>query len=358
MSHTAAPGGSNQTLLSLLRHRPPETLCECVFLEDGPVREQAAAHGATVRLIPSGRARELWKAPGTLRALRGAIRETQADVVFAHVTKAHLYASPAARLEHAPYLWWQHERRSQKPLMHAISARLPAAAVICSSDLTAAQQRAWRGAAAVHRIHPGVEIDPLPAPHEHTAGAGDQIVIGVVGRLQRWKRIELVLRTMPRLLEAEPELSLRVVGGTTPGVDDGYGDELRQEARALGLGAAVQFLGQVPDARAEIAGLDVLVHTAEAEPFGLVLVEGMLAGVPVVAADEGGPREIVTPGVDGLLTAVDRDSLAASVLALARDPERRAEMGLAGRRAALERFTAARMAHETWTLVRAVQRRR
>jgi glycosyltransferase involved in cell wall biosynthesis len=301
--------------------------------------------------VASGRAREVWKAPAVVRALRGEIRRSAADVVMGHVTKAHLYAWAAARRERRPYLWRQPERRSQKPLLHEIAGRLPAAAVICSSDFTAAQQRRWR-ATPVHRVYPGCETDAIGTPRVHHARSADAPLLGIVGRLQRWKRVELALRAMPSILAHAPGAQLRVIGGVAPGPDAGYLEELQREAGRLGIDAAVRFEGAVDGAARAIAELDVLVHCAEAEPFGLVVVEAMLRGVPVVAADEGGPRESLRDAVDGRLVDVrDGAALAAAVAELLDDPERRTRIGAAARARALERFTAERAAREIWAII-------
>jgi glycosyltransferase involved in cell wall biosynthesis len=352
VSHSALPGGHNEVLLSLLRHAPAGVTGDCVYLEPGPMAARAEALGAHVTVIDAGRARELWRAPGVVRALRGQIRRSEPDVVMAHVTKAHLYAWAAARREHVSYLWRQPERRSQKPLLHEVCGRLPSGAVICSSDITAEEQRRWRST-PVYRVHPGRELDGLGPRRAHTDG--DAVVFGVVGRLQRWKRVELALRALPGLLAALPQARLRIVGGAAAGPDAGYDEELRREAAALGVEHAVEFAGEVADGAAAIAELDVLVHCAELEPFGLVLVEAMLRGVPIVAAAEGGPTEIVRDGVDGTLVDVtDAGRLAAAAAALGGDAATRARMGAAGRERALEHFTAERMARDIWAIVAGV----
>ena len=95
------------------------------------------------------------------------------------------------------------------------------------------------------------------------------------------------------------------------------------------------FTGHRDDVEAELAGLDVLLHASRLpEPFGQVVVEGMAAGLPVVATDGGGPRELITDGVDGVLVPADEPAaLAAAVRALA-PPERRAALGRAAARTA------------------------
>ena len=356
MVHSALPGGSNEMLLTLLRHRPQGARCDVVFLQDGPIAERAAALGARVAVVDAGRAREAWRARRVVRAIRGAIRRSGPQLVVSHVSKAHLYAAPAAWLDGLPIVWRQPELRDHKPGMIELAARLPATAVVCSSDATAADHRSRWPWADVRRVHPGVEVDGLGAPREHEPGP---VVLGVVGRLQRWKRVELALRALPELLRALPDARLRVVGGAAPGLDEGYEEELREEAARLGVAAAVEWAGQMPGADAAMARLDVLVHTADREPFGLVLVEALLRGVPVVAPAAGGPAEIVRDGVDGLLVDVeDPEALAAGLVAVAADPERRAAMAAAGRRHALERFTAQRAAAELWALFAAAAKRR
>jgi glycosyltransferase involved in cell wall biosynthesis len=353
VAHSGVEGGSNNTIFSLLEHRPPGVEATWVFLEDGPAIRRVDVPWA---LVPAGRAREVWKVRGTVRRLRAAIRETGAEVVFAHITKAHLYASVAARLEGVPYLWWQQERYGQKPLMHQVSGRLRADAVICSADHTAAEQRRRFPGTPVIRVHLGVPTDPLPPPREH--GDRDELLLGVVGRLQRWKRVELAIRALPAVRAAVPNARLRVIGTAFPGLDEDYPGELRAEAERLGVAEAVDFAGHIDDGAGAIGGLDVLVHCAELEPFGLVPVEAMLHGVPPVVPDEGGPRETVRHGVDGLrVDPTDADALAAAIIELAKDPARRAKMGDAGRERVLARFTSERMAQRAWAVVAAVAAR-
>ncbi len=105
------------------------------------------------------------------------------------------------------------------------------------------------------------------------------------------------------------------------------------------------FTGHRDDLPGLIAGLDVAVHASTTpEPFGLGLIEAMAQGVPLIAADAGAAREIVTPGVDGLLTVPgDHEALATAMLALCDDEGRRRRMAQAGMRTARERFDARRM---------------
>jgi glycosyltransferase involved in cell wall biosynthesis len=295
--------------------------------------------GIPVALIEAGRARHVWRAPGAVRALRALISDHGADVVCSHLAKAHLYAGPAARAAGVPALWWQHALPGQQNLQHRVAERIGAAAIVCSSDFTADLQRRRTPAIDVVRIHPGVPPAALAPP-------GDGTRVGTVARLQRWKRIERLLDAIP-LVQAEiPGVRFEVIGG---GEDAVYEAELRSR------GAAVTFTGHVDDAGARIATLDVLVHTAELEPFGLVVAEALARGVPVVAPAAGGPAEIVRDGVDGLLVDPDdAPALAAAIVRLLTDAELRRRMGEAGRIHVRERFSEERMAQEAWALAERV----
>jgi glycosyltransferase involved in cell wall biosynthesis len=335
VSHTAAPGGSNTVLLAMLDRRPPDVEPACVFLADGPTRDAVRERGIPVALVETGRAQHVWRAPGAVRALRALIRDHAADVVFSHLAKAHLYAGPAAWAAGVSALWWQHALPGQQNLQHRVAERIGAAAIVCSSDFTADLQRRRTPATDVVRIHPGVPSAPQAPP-------GDGTRVGTVARLQRWKRIERLLDAIPLVHAEVPDARFEVIGG---GEDAAYEAELRSR------GAAVTFTGHVDDAGERMAALDVLVHTAELEPFGLVVAEALARGVPVVAPARGGPAEIVRDGVDGrLVDPDDAGALAAAIVGLLRDADLRRRMGEAGRAHVGERFSEERMVREAWRL--------
>ncbi len=103
--------------------------------------------------------------------------------------------------------------------------------------------------------------------------------------------------------------------------------------------------GQVGDAAPYFGLMDVAVNASEGEPFGIVLLEAMAAGVPAVAVADGGPLDIVEPGVTGVLAASGEPAaLAEAIGGLLADPQRRAAMAEAGRRRCRERFGAESMA--------------
>jgi glycosyltransferase involved in cell wall biosynthesis len=123
-----------------------------------------------------------------------------------------------------------------------------------------------------------------------------------------------------------------VVGGALFGEEE-YEASLHRDAARLGIAERVEFRGHRLDVAPEWACLDVAVHASVTpEPFGQVVVEAMTAGLPVVAAAAGGPAEVVTDGVDGILVPPgDVDLLAAALRRLAADADLRDRLGQAGR---------------------------
>lgn len=354
--HSGDPGGSNEVVVSLIRHRPADVEPACLFLADGPAPARVRELGVPVEVQPAGPARHLWRAPKVVQSIRRAAEQHRAGLLFAHVRKAHLYASAAARLDRLPYLWWEHDPPSTAPGVR-LAARLPADWIICSSEFTASHQRSLGGSAQVSAVLCGVEVDPAAPVAEHATDSPPIVVS--VGRLRRYKRHELLVRAAPRVLASCPATRFRIIGASTPGVDEDYPAELHALSRSLGISQSIDFAGFVSGAGGVMHEASVLVHLAEAEPFGLVVVEAMLQGVPVICPRDGGPAEIVRDGVDGIhVDPEDVEELAQAIVTLVSDAGLRGRMGEEGRERATRCFAAERMARETWKIVADVARSR
>ncbi len=118
---------------------------------------------------------------------------------------------------------------------------------------------------------------------------------------------------------------------------------------------SMYLLGFRSDVSALMAACDIFVLPAPAEPFGLVLIEAMALGKPVIAAAAGGPLEIVADGETGLLFEPgNAGSLAGAMRRLLADPDLRRRMGIAGRRRYAQKFTARRMAEKMQEVYRGV----
>ena len=143
-----------------------------------------------------------------------------------------------------------------------------------------------------------------------------------------------------------PEARFLVVGGALFGLEQQYPADLRRDAERRGLTRALTFTGYRADIGRFFNATDVVVQASiEPEAFGMVLLEAMAAGRPVIATNHGGPREIVVHGETGFLVPPNRaDLLAESILTLVQDPSLRLRMGRAGAARFEAQFLASRMA--------------
>ena len=161
----------------------------------------------------------------------------------------------------------------------------------------------------------------------------DERIVLFVGRLVREKGVEVLIDSMPEVLRAHPEARLVVAGG-------GPRDHLAGRARRHGLGHKVTFAGHVSDELADLyAVADVAVFPSLYEPFGIVALEAMAAGVPVVTSDIGGFREVVRHGATGLHTwASNPQSLAWGIKQVLGDPFLATRLGRRAQEEVLSRF--------------------
>lgn len=190
----------------------------------------------------------------------------------------------------------------------------------------------------IHLMNPGVDTEryhPRPGARPPDAvGDRDGPLLLTVTRLVPRKGIDTVIESLPRLVQAHPNLRY-LVGG-----DGADRARLESLARARGVAEHVVFLGRVPDAELPelYAAVDVMVmvsrqedDTGDVEGFGLVLLEAQACGTPVVAGDSGGMPDALAPGETGLLVpSRDPAALSEALGALLGDPERLRRMGEAG----------------------------
>lgn len=194
--------------------------------------------------------------------------------------------------------------------------------------------------------------DPEPiSPEERTAVrerfgfTPDDRVFGIVGRVVEWKGQREFLAAAEITLDRIPEANAAIVGDAADAGAGGvssYFNGLRETARGSEHGDRIHFLGYMENVRDAYALLDVLVHASiEPEPFGLVIIEAMGHGIPVVAAETGAPPEIIEHGRDGyLVDPRDPEAMADAIIKLLTDDDLRDAMGSAGREKVYDRYHA------------------
>ena len=156
----------------------------------------------------------------------------------------------------------------------------------------------------------------------------DEPVITLVGGLVDWKGQDVLLDAAPLILARFPRAHILLVGAAY-GRDASFAQAIGARAADPALHGRVRLLGARSDVADILALSDIVLHTStKPEPFGRTFLEGMALGKAVIAADEGGPLDVIDNGVDGILIAPrDHQLLAAAVLHLLDNPALRASLG-------------------------------
>lgn len=324
----AERGGSDRALLRMIEHSTPDGLEWHVAVpEPHPLAAEFESAGATLHVVPMRRltTRGSWPGlvayalrwPWTVLSLRRLARRVSADVV--HSNSLHsLYGWAVAVLARRPHVWHVREvvTESRAALgVERVLARRFAARVVCMSQAAADQ---LPGAPTVVRRElsaPG--FAPQHAGRfRSTAGVPDDVpLVGVVARLWPGKGVHRALEAFTTVVDQVPATHLVVAGGRVEG-NEAYGDEV--VARCADL-PGVTYVGDIDDVPGFMADLDLLVVPSMVpEGLGLVTVEALSSGVPVVVTDAGGAPEVVEHAADGAGSVVpmhDVGALAGAIVA-------------------------------------------
>lgn len=315
-----------------------------------------APEGYVVEHVPAGPPSDVPKdellqyMPAFGEHLRERWSEEPVDVVHAHFWMSGMAALRAARRVGTPLVQTFHalgtvKRRQQGSRDTSPAPRIAVERRLCATvdrviatchDEVAELRRMGLPAGRASIIPCGVDTDVFRPTATAVPPAGHPPRLLVIGRVVERKGVADVIEALEHL----PGVELLVAGGPAPDVVDSDPQVMRlgRLARRLGVEDRVRFLGSVsrPDLPALICSADVVVAVPWYEPFGIVPVEAMACGRPVVGSAVGGLLDTVVPGVTGELVPPRRPDLLAPVLRdLLGDPARRAAYGQAGRERAV-----------------------
>jgi glycosyltransferase involved in cell wall biosynthesis len=331
----AEAGGAERSLAWLVGRLPDLGFSPTVvLLGPGPLEAWLAEEGCEQVVVGRG----LNELP---QLIRGLIDRTGARLVLSSKWNALAFGGAAASESGIPSVFWQHDCAEGSPAqMGAYGHRV--AAIVCGSRTVIEAQLRVTPGAPVTRIPNGVPVGQLESRAQEAARGGRPPLVGIVGRLQADKGQHLFLEAAALVGARRADVHFLVIGGQTHTAPR-YPSRLRALVAARGLEERVRFVGHQDDIVPWVSGLDVLVNASAHEPFGLVVLEAMVLGTPVVAPNLGGPAEIIQDGESGWLVAPNQPKeTAEAVLAILDDPELRTRLSAAGRRRARD-FTVDRM---------------
>jgi glycosyltransferase involved in cell wall biosynthesis len=361
-------GGSHQALYDTVRlmdRRRFEPVV--VFYEDNrfvaPLREL----GATVHVwkrerklerephIQGRRLAKIGSIVGAVRRRVRLLRESRIDLVHLNNTPFLGFDDwlPAAHWLGLPCITTVMGRPYQLPtprIQRALTLRFDRLIAISDNVLESLREGGYPEA-MLTKVNLGIDIEAFTSrvrvPAERVRAqlgvAPDRMLVVMVGNLRQWKGHHVVVSALEQMdAEVRQRLHVAFVGAARP-EDQAYLSGLRERLARAGASQAVSWLGGREDVPDLVAAADVALHASTfPEPFGLVLVEAMALGKPLIAARRGGPIEVVTPETGILFDPDDPSELVDALERLLEQPDLRKAMGTAAQlRAGL--FTAQRM---------------
>jgi glycosyltransferase involved in cell wall biosynthesis len=311
---------------------------------EGRSSREIQAAGAPLHLLGPARISRPWTVWRVRRRLRQLLRKERFDMVVCHMDWTLVVFGGAARAEGCKVTLWAHGFQTGPNLLERMTPRNSPDLVIANSRFTAA------------RVRPRFPNTPVPvvyypvAPPADFRAAGhsreanqwraatrkeqgvdeNTTVILQVGRLEAWKGYLIHLRALSRV-KPEHNWVCWIAGGPQTAEEDRYFRELQDTAIRFGIADRVRFLGQRTDVPRLMAAADIFCQpNREPEPFGLVFVEALWAGLPVITSDIGGAVEIVDESCGLLVKPGDAASLTQALDALLESAGLRARLGKAG----------------------------
>ncbi len=359
------PGGAQTHVRDLAERLVADGATVRVFTgSTGIFTDELEARNIGFEIVPHLR-REMAPAADlrAVRRLAARLRRFRPDLVSTHTAKAGLVGRLAARLSGAPAVFtahgWQFApgipalQRAPVYAMELVLSRLSAAVITVSRfDQRLARRSAAVPSRRLHLVRNGLPDSPTATTR---AGGADPVCFTMVARFQEQKDHATLIRAAHALRTySQPPTKDARTGASGPGRaaprwsdalgsgDPGWrlrfvGDgpllgACRALAEELGIDDQVQFLGERGNVAEILAASDVYVLASHWEGLPRSIIEAMRAGLPVVATDVGGVRELVEHGVNGYLVPPrEPGRFATRLLELINNPDQRARLGQAGR---------------------------
>ena len=323
------------TTMARLRHLAPGMEPEFGLCFRGRLWDELVATGAAVHDLGPVRLSRPWMVWRARRRLRRVLAESRPEVVVTHDSWPHTVFAPAVRRAGIRLVHFVHGHANGRHWLDRLASRTPSNLVVANSQFTAG---------SVGNVFPGTRVEVWYCPVARPALEGTTraevraefgtpdgtVVILQASRLERWKGQAAHLSALA-ILRDIPGWECWLAGGEQKAGESEFMAELRTAANRAGIADRVRFLGQRADVSRLMAAADVFCQpNIGPEPFGIVFVEALYAGLPVVTSGFGGATEIVDKTCGVLTTPGDAEALAAALRSLIQDPSRRQTLGAAG----------------------------
>ncbi len=339
--HNLGGGGVQQRLLSLIPYISDDFSVSLVSFTSGRLEKDFSRVVEDLKIIP----RRSKFDPLCLRELVKYMREKSFHLVHTHTHKPNTTGRIAALIAQVPVIIAQEHNvdewkgKFQRWLDRKL-AQFTDRVVVVSQKVGEFYSSIGIPSRKITVIYNGVELERFTPQFDEKKGD----TIGFVGRIHPQKGIEDMVEVGERVVEKFPRVKFLILG---EGPLEGY---LRKEVERRGIKGNFLFMGYMRNMNSFYEKIDILFLPSLREGFPNAILEGMASGLPIVATDVGGIKEVVREGVDGFLARPgDVDRMSECLLKLLKDEILRRKMGLSGRKR-VEKFSIQRMAEETKSL--------
>lgn len=333
-------GGIETMLVTLARHRAacPEMESHFALCFEGRLSEELTAAGAVVYQLGHVRASRPITILRARRALAELLKREQFDAVICHAPWSQAIFGAVVRRAQMPLVFWMHSPVDGRHWSERWAQRTAPDLVLCNSRFTAA---------TLPRLFPHTRAEvlycPVAFPEENYSEKDrqatraelqtpeDAVVIIQVSRMEAWKGQSLHLEALAKLSEL-PNWVCWQVGGAQRPHEALYLEEMKSAASRLGLAQRVHFLGERHDVQKLLAAADLFCQpNTSPEAFGIIFIEALFAGLPVVTTSLGGALEIVDETCGLLVPPDDAQALAQSLRELIEASALRRRLAQTGR---------------------------
>lgn len=331
------------TTVARFRDRCPEMESHFGVCYEGRLSWELAAASAPVHVLGAARISRPWTLWRARRRLRELLRKGHFDIVICHMPWALVVFGKTVRASGASIIFWAHGFHDRNTRLEKMARRVVPDLAIANSHSTATSVSNLFHGVPVRVMYYPVALQESPnaknwrlSVREKMAVEDSTAVILQVSRLEQWKGHFLHLHALAKLRDCGNWVCW-IAGGPQKPEEEDYLRRLQQAASELGLTDRVRFLGQRDDVRELLAAADIFCQPNEGpEPFGIVFIEALWAGRPVVTTAMGGALEIVDESCGLLVDGADSEALAAQLRELIESPRLRDRLGRAGARRALQ----------------------
>jgi glycosyltransferase involved in cell wall biosynthesis len=298
---------------------------------DGRIAKELRDLGQTVHILGPARLRRWHTVLAARRVFRAALEDGRYDVVICHSAWPHALFAPVVRQYGARLVQFIHDVPNRLGWVDHLANRTPPDLVLCNTWFMEGSGRWWFAKVPRRMIRYPVPLGERTSPEargplrQSLGTSPDSIVILHASRMQAWKGHTLLIAALSEM-RGDPRWTCWIAGGAQRPSEMAYEAEIKREVASRGLESRIKFLGQRSDVPALMDAADIFCQpNVEPEPFGVVFMEALAHGLPVITTAMGGPLEIVDARC-GVLVPPSARPLAQALSRMVEDDERRAQL--------------------------------